>query len=266
MKVAVISAVPTCGKTMLVQALGSVYSRSQGREVAIFTTGDAKDNIELVTNYVGNDALDNPHIFRAMVKNAGESAEDLLDYGLQAGDEHVYIYNILGASMSDADKEEFFLDAIDAVPVDLTLIEIHGDLDSELNAKVLQACDCCLLLTEQSPRGFRLAEKVIKEFKIPTLIHNRALIISKCDPMVASDKSMAQKLKIGIESIYKFPRNSTLAKMAYNGELDRAAYNIVIGDHELAQLRIPLLEIMQFIFDDKVHNRKVIRGVDKWYK
>lgn len=264
MKVAVISAVPTCGKTTLIDVLGGVFSRSQGRDVAVFSTGNAKENIEQITNFAGNEALDNPYIFRAMVQNAGVDAKELLNYGVQAGDEHVFMYDILGSTMSQVDKEDFLIEAINSVPVDLTLVEISGDCFSELNQRVLNECDCCLLLTEQSPRGFRKAAEICNKFTIPQMKYNRAIIISKCDPVVASDKKMAEQLKVSVQSLYKFPRSSMLAKMAYNGELDKAAYNIIIGDYELVNFRTPMLELMQFLFD--APNRKVIRGVDKWYK
>ena len=55
-----------------------------------------------------------------------------------------------------------------------------------------------------------------------------------------------------------------LAKLAYNGELDKAAYNIIVGDYELVNFGTPMLEMMRFLFD--APNRKIIRGVDKWYK
>lgn len=264
MKAAVISSVPTSGKTILIQAVGSVYSRSQGRDVAIFTTGDAKDNIEIVTTSGVNDALDNPYIFKAMVQNAGQDAKELLNYGIQAGDEHVFIYDILGSTMSKNDKEEFLIEAINSVPVDLTLIEVSGDINSELNKKILEVCDCCLLLVEQSMRGIRKTKELLSSFKNPKLKYNTCIIVSQYEPNVASDKNIASQFKLTVQSIYKFPRSSMLKKLAYNGELDKAAYNIIVGDYELVEFRTPILDIMRFLFD--APNRKIIRGVDKWYK
>lgn len=264
MKVAVISTVPTCGKTVFCEILGGLYSRSQGREVAIFTTGNAKDNIELVSSRIYDRRLDSPQIFRAMVQNAGEDAKELLNYGVQAGEEHVYIYDIMGSSMAKNDQEDFLIEAINTVPVDLTLIEICGDIKSELNERALATCDCCLLLTEQSHRGFRTLSDMIRGFTLPNLIYNRAIVISQCDPVVASDKKMAEEMKITVASLYKFPRSSQVAKLAYNGELDKAAYNIIAGDSELVSYRTPMLEIMQFLFDTPT--RKIIRGIDKWFK
>lgn len=264
MKVAVISAVPTCGKTTFIDVVGGLYSRSQGREVAVFSTGDAKENIEQITNLTSDESLDNPYVFRAMVQGAGENAEELLNYGVQAGDEHVYMYDILGSTMAQSDKEEFLIDAINTVPVDLTLIEICGDINSPLNQSIMKICDCCIILTEQTPRGLRKVAELTNKITIPTLRYNRAIVISKYDPVVSSDKRIAEQLGISVQSIYKFPRSSVLAKMSYNGELDKAAYNIIVGDYELVNFRVPIMEIMQFIFD--APNRKVIRSIDKWYK
>ncbi len=264
MKAAVISTVPTCGKTLFCEILGGLYSRSQGRDVAIFTTGNARDNIDIVSSRIYDSRLDSPQIFRAMVQNAGDDARELLNYGVQGGEEHVYIYDIIGSSMALNEQEDFLVEAINTVPVDLTLIEIHGDVKEELNERVLSTCDCCLLLTEQSHRGFRALSEMVQGFKIPTLVYNRAIVISQCDPIVASDKKMAEEMKLSVQSLYKFPRSSQVAKLAYNGELDKAAYNIIAGDHELVQFRMPMLEIMQFMFDTPT--RKIIRGIDKWYK
>jgi hypothetical protein len=264
MKVAVISVVPTCGKSTFIETLGGVYSRSQGRDVAVFSTGDAKDIIELITNYATNDVLDSPYMLKAMVENSNDDAKELLNYGVQAGDEHVFIYDILNSTMAQNEKEDFLIDAIEKVPVDLTLIEISGDINSELNERVLGICDCCLLLMEQSPRGIRKLNETISKLKNPAFKYNRAIVVSKHDATVSSDKRLADQMKVSVQNLYKFPRSSALAKLAYNGELDKAAYNIIVGDYELVNFRVPMLEIMQFLFD--APNRKIIRGIDRWYK
>lgn len=87
MRVAVMSVVPTLGKSSLIEVLGGVYSRSQGRTVAVFSTGNAVDNTELITNITSNDKLDNPYAIKALIENAAGEPEALLDYGVQAGDE-----------------------------------------------------------------------------------------------------------------------------------------------------------------------------------
>lgn len=266
MKVAVFSPVPTCGKSILTQVLGSVFSRSQGRDVAIFSTGDAKDNIELVQSSIVDDmALNNPYTLKAIVDTVDTGDEkQILNYGNQAGDEHVYIFDILSANMAQDEKEDFFLSAIKVVPVDLTLIEIKGDIHSEFNERVLKECDCSIMLVEQSMRGYRVAKELISTLTIPSVATNRAFCVANYDQMVCSEKRMCDAFKISVKDLFKFYHSPQLAKLAFNKELDQAAYNIIQGDYELVQFRNPILELMQFIFDTPV--RKMIREVDKWYK
>lgn len=266
MKVAVFSPVPTCGKSIFIQVFGAVFSRSQGRDVAIFSTGDAKDNLELVSASIVDDmALNNPYTLKAIVDtiDAGDEKQ-ILNYGNQAGDEHVYIYDILSANMAEEEKEEFFLSAIDTVPVDLTLIEIKGDIHSDFNERVLRKCDCSIMLVEQSIRGYRVATELTKTLTIPSVFTNRAFCIANYDPIVCSEKRLSDAFKMPIKEIFKFYHSPQLAKLAFNKELDLAAYNIIQGDYELVQFRNPILELMRFIFDTP--ERKMIREVDKWYK
>lgn len=264
MKVAVISAVPTCGKSTLIEILGGVYSRSQGREVVVFTTGEARDNINLVENLAKNQALDNPYIIKSMIENATDDADNLRNYGVQAGDEHVFIFDILGSTMSDEDKEEFLLNAIDTIPADLTLIEICGDVTSELNVKVMEKCDCSIILTDISQKGLEAVSRCMAELKVAAMRLNSAIVMSRADAVVASDKKIAQLLKIKTTSLFKFPYNPIIGKLALDGELDKICYKVIVGDHEVAQLRMPMQELMEFLFNTPT--RTIVRSMDRWYK
>ena len=264
MKVAVVSAVPTCGKTVLIEILGGVFSRSQGRDTVVFSTGNADDNISMITTHNKNSALDNPHIVKAMVDNAGDDASNLLNYGTQAGDEHLYMFDILNAAMSQEEREEFLFAAIDKVPADLTLIEICGDVTSELNEKVLKMCDCSLILTEHSLKGCSELVKLFDVIPSCKAKVNRAIVLSKYDAIVASDKKFAERIGLKSPSIFKFPYNSKAAKYVFNGELDRICYEILIGDHEVVEFRKPVQDLMEFLFNSE--KRKVIRGIDRWYR
>ena len=264
MKVAVLSAVATCGKTTIATVLGGVFSRSQGRDVAIFSTGDATDNIEMVTVYDHNEKLDNPHIFKSMVDTASEDGKELLYYGAQAGDEHVYIYNIMSAAMDDYEKKELLLNAIDKVPADLTLIEISANPSSPLNTKVLQSCDCSILLCDTSNKGIRKLTKMIEQLPKCKASVNRAVVISEYNPVVCSDKAFASRLQLKSQDVFKFPYNNQIQKLAFAGELDKLAYNVIIGDNEVVNLRRPCQDLMEFLFNSPT--RKIVRGIDRWYK
>lgn len=264
MKVAVLSAVPTCGKSVLIQILGGVYSRSQGRKTVVFTTGDAQDNVSMITCLNKNSMLDNPHIVKAMVDNAGDDADNLLNYGAQAGDEHIYYFDILNAAMSSNEKEDFLLAAIDKVPADLTLIEVAGDVNSDLNKKVLAKCDCSLILTESSIKGCKKLVSLIELLPAGKVKINKAIVLAKYDANVCSDKRFAEKIGMKSQNIFKFPYNSVAAKLAFSGELDKIVYNILIGDYEVVTFRRACQDIMEYLFDSD--NRKVIRGIERWYK
>lgn len=264
MKVAVLSAVPTCGKTTLIEILGGVYSRSQGREVVVFSTGDATDNVEMITCLNKNNSLDNPHIVKSMVDNAGEDAENLLNYGAQAGDEHVFIYDIMNAAMADDEREEFLMTAIDKIPADLTLIEICGSPDTSLNKQVLDKCDCSIILTEHSPKGCKKLAELIQTMPNGKAKINRALVLSRYDAGVCSDKKFAEKIGLKSQMIFKFPYNAQAPKLAFNGELDRICYSIIIGEYAVVNFRKPVQDLMEFLFNSET--RKVIRGIDRWYK
>lgn len=263
-KVALISTGQTLGKSCLATVLGGVYSRSQGRNVAIFSTGDATDITDLVDTFSKAGDIDSPHIFKAMVENATEDEKVLFNYGVQAGDEHVYVYNILNASMPMEDKKELLISAIKKVPADLTIIEINGDINNEINQKVLEICDCALWLVDTSLKGVKKYKEIYNSIDIPNIKYNHAIVMSKYNNVIVSDKKFAGLLNVKTAELFKMPYNNMIGKYALLGQLDRLAHNIIIGDCEVVDLRMPLQEIMSFLFNTPT--RKIIRSIDKWYR
>jgi len=264
MRVAVMSVVPTLGKTALIEVLGGVYSRSQGRTVAVFSTGNAVDNIEMITNISRNDKLDNPYVVKALIENAYEEPEALLNYGVQAGDERVFIFDILNNVMSREEKYEFLEEAIKTIPADLSLIEIVGDVESDLNKRVMELCDCAIILTDSSQKGIRLLGELRGKLPKGNMQLNQAIVLSRINPLVVSDKKFAEKSKLKTMNIFKFPYSPVVGKLALDGELDTIVYNILSGDHEVVNFRVPMQELMEFLFNTPT--RKIVRSIDRWYK
>lgn len=263
MKVAVLSAVPTSGKTAFMEVLGGVFSLSQGRDVAIFSTGELSELIDIVVDDASEKDLSSPDVVKAMVEaNAGDKM--LLDYGVQAGMEHVYIYDIMGIDMPIDDRVEFLLESIKAIPVDLTLIEISGDPQSDLNKLILNECDCSIMLIEPSMKAIKSYVSYITNIPACPAKYNMALVASRINYNIISDKQMASKMSIRFESMYKYPYNPIIPKLSLAGALDGICEKIVIGDPSVVQLRMPLYEIMTFLFDQP--NIKVIRSIDQWYR
>lgn len=264
MKVAVISAVPTLGKTCLTELLGGVYSRSQGRDTVIFSTGNAHDLVEMVTVADHNEQLDNPYIVKAMIDNADDDAKELLNYGTRAGDERVFIYDFMKMAMEEGERIDFLVTAIDRVPADLTLIEICGDITSDVNTRVLQECDCSLILVDTSRKSNRALIDLFDTLPSGKCKDNIAIIIGKADNTIVSDKKFAEAIGLKSQQILRVPYNPVVGRMAYNGMLDKICYEIIFGKFEVSNLRRPMQDIMEFIFD--TDKRKVVRSMDRWYK
>lgn len=263
MKVAVISPEQMSGKSAFIATLAGVYSRSQHQDVAILSTGDAADNIEIVDTPIRNDDITNVYVFKSIVQTSDTNDKSLLNYGIRQGGEHVYIYNIMANAMEQEDKEELFLDTMNKLPTRLTLVEIATPIDDKFTQSVIMQCDCILILIDTSLKSFRTIGDFVQ--KLPEMIRgNIGYVISKSDQSVASDKAIEKITGIKIHQLYKFPYSPVVAKLAFNGELDRIAYNIVVGDFEVTQFRVKMQEIMEFIFDSG--KRKIIRSIDKWYR
>lgn len=273
MKAAVISLAPTYGKSTFISVLAGVYSRSQKRSVVVMTTGDANDNIQIVDTPVRNDEVANPYVFKSMVEAAELKDESLLNYGVRQGAENVFIFNILGSSMAQNEKEEFFFTAMDKLPATLTLVEICGDYHDEFNRKVIAACDCCLCLIDVSQKSIGMVaefNRFLKELdaedkdKLSDKAETVAYVLAKYDPNVMGEKKLTKQTGIAMAGLMKFYYIPALQRYALNGDLDKLAYDIITGINEVVQLRMALYEVMCYLFDAK--GRKIIREIGKWYK
>ena len=264
MKVAVISAAPTCGKSCFIHVLATVYSRSQQRDVVILSTGDATENLDLASNVVKTSGLDNPHIVKAMVDEVGPDIDSVLDYGIRIGTERAFVFDILNCAMAKEDKQDFLVNALKNIPASLTLVEVCGDIRSELNKRVLEECDCSIVLVDCSQLGIKRLKQLMQNMPDCPVKMNRAVVINRYDQAVCSMKKFSEMAKIAQFDLFKFYYNVQIPKLAMTGQLDKIAYNIVNGDFEVANLRMCLQEIMSFIFDSPA--KKIIRSIDRWYK
>lgn len=263
MKVAVISTVPTLGKTTLCQILGGVFSRSQGQACSILSTGNTRDNIEIVTSYMRNELLDSAYVFKSQLEASDFQEDALLNYGIRSGDERLFIFDIMNSNMSKDEKEETLIMAMNKLPSKLNLVEICGDVRDTFNRSVLTECDCAIILVDQSLKSIREYAK-LRDALPKYLPDNHAVVVANYNAFIMSDKNFANTTKIPIVNTYKFPYVPALKKQSIKSELDKVPYDIVYGNHEYIILRTMCQELMEYIFDTKT--RKVIRGIDKWYR
>ena len=262
MKVAILSAVPMCGKTSFMELFAGVFTISQGRTAALFSTGDLSD---LVASVEVNDAMAKaqPDIVKAMITTAPHE-KSLLDYGTRIGMENVYLYDILGANMDEYDKIELLKKALDAIPVDLTLVELTGDLNSELNQEIIKCVDCSLYLVYPCWKAINNYDRILKALPRCPGTLNYKIVSAMIDPNSIGDKKFAKMLGLTIPDIIRYPEVDKVPKEAMVAHLDTVCQKIVNGDNDYVTFRQPFQEAMQYIFDSG--NYKIIRDIEKWYK
>ena len=260
MKVGILSVVPTSGKTTLMELLAGVFTISQRRTAALFSTGDLSDFTSSVET---NEISTKPQadVVKAMIESsAGDRL--LLDYGTRIGMENVFLYNILGAEMDDDDKIQFLTDAINAVPVDLTLVEITGDPFSYINQNVLKQLDCCFILVYPCWKAINEFREFIKKLPNCMAVDNYMAVAAMIDPRSIGDKKFASLLGIKLEDMLRYPELDVLPKEALAVHLDACCEKIVAGDPQYVQLRQPIYEMMSYIFDTNTYS--IIRPIEKW--
>ena len=262
MKVGILSAVPMCGKTTLMELLAAVFTISQGRTAALFSTGDLSDLVNSVET-IDPDTKAKPDIVRTMIETSpGDKL--LLDYGTKIGMENVYLYDVLGAEMEEEDKIDFLTKAIDSVPVDLTVVEFTGDLTSEINRRLFQEMDCSLFLVYPCWKAISNYRRIWGQMPVCPAFHNTKTVAAMIDPKSIGDKKMATMLGVKVQDVMKFQENDLIPKEALAVHLDACAQKIVNGDPQWVMFRMPFYEIMHFIFDPPTGG-SVIRPIEKWY-
>jgi hypothetical protein len=90
------------------------------------------------------------------------------------------------------------------------------------------------------------------------------IVLSRLNPIVVSDKKFSEKSGLKMVNLFKFPYSPIVGKLAFDGELDKICYNILVGEHEVVNFRMPIQELMEFLFDTP--KRKIIRSIDRWYR
>ena len=260
-KAGILSVEPMSGKTTLMELLAGVFTISQGRTAALFSTGDMTD-FEMSVELNNKTAATEPDIVRATIETTPGDPM-LLDYGARVGVENVYLYNVVGAEMEEYDKIDFLKKAIKAIPVDLTLVEITGDLTSEINQAIIKELDCSLLLVHPSWKSIENSKKILNILPKCSATANMMMVSSMIDPKNIGDKKMATLLGVKQENLLRYPKVDLLQKESLTGHLDVCCGKIVTGTPPYDTLRQPMQEIMQYLFDNI--NYSVIKPINKWF-
>ncbi len=262
MKVGILSAVPMCGKTTLAELLAGVFSISQRRTAAIFSTGSL-DDLKRSVEINEHDANPKTDIIRTMIESSPKE-KLLLDYGARIGMENVFLYDVLGADMEELDKADFLKKAVNSIPVDLTIVEFTGNLLDTINQEVFKEMDCCLYLVPTSWKAITSYTRVLEAMPVCPARYNNKLVSAMIDPNSVGDKKFAGLLGVKTEELMRFPEVDLIVKESLAAHLDVLCSKIVVGDPAYQCLRMPLYEMMSYMFDTNTY--KVIRPIDKWYR
>lgn len=264
MKVAVISQGQTSGKTCFISLLAGIFSRSQNKNVAILSTGDVEENFEIVEVKDRNKSLRSIHVFEALLSSDAIETRELFDYGYRVGQENVFLYDLMGSAMDESQLKDLFMQTLERVPADLTLVEIKGSIKEEFNREILKKCDAILYLFNVSKVSIRLVQDYVKN-EDADLTRKTGYICSMYDRNALGESKLSKLLGMNARNIMLFPYNSVVQKESLDGTLDSIVYYIMKGQNEVIGLRSKFLEIMQYLFDIPGKYR-YIREVNEWFR
>ncbi len=262
MKVAVISenGRPS-GKTTFCLCLGMLFAMTQGKTSVIFSNGKMDDLFNSVKNKKDKSLLTSVSVLQSVLQSSSDVVQDILDYGVHIGGEQFYAYDLFDSTYDLPYLYETLSMAMRRVKVDLILVEVQGDYRAEEQKRILMESDAVLYLFEPSLKAIAAAKDYHEN--MPEYIEKRTgYICSKYDSFVTSEKAIAKQVGITVRNLMLFPYNSNLAKEALLGTLDTVPRYIAIGRPEVMNLRIKLVEVMQYLFDSA--RVKYIKDQTKW--
>lgn len=264
MKVAVISnqSMQT-GKSSLILMLASTFARTQHKRVILLSTGDMKDMLDQAYVDYRAENTKSVQVYRAALKTALVSRSSCLDYGMRVGEEEVFAFNLFATTMERNELEELFLATMNTVRVELTLVEVKGGLEDPFNKRVLSECDAILNVFNMSPASLDAVLNYRNNFDTKCVLRT-GYVCQKYDANALSESRVAKAIEINKRNLLAIPYNPAVIVKSYNKELNTIGQLVAEGNNAVIDLRMKLLEIMQYLFDDGKY--KYIKGVSEWYK
>lgn len=249
------------GMSSFISLLGSFYAKTQHRKVAILTTGDIHDIMQLNDVKESKELVKSINVYRAIATSNVITDDELFDYGYRLGKEEVFAFENPGGELTIDKQVDSFKEILRRIHAGMTLVEIKGDLNSPINASILAIADVRLYVFNHSRQGMALA-KHYRETSSKEAVQRTGFVCLKYDRNVCSEKTIAATLGESIKRVMIVPYNSLIAKKCLDGTLNTMATLIATGNAEAINLRPKLLEVLQYIYDTQT--RKVIKGVGEW--
>lgn len=265
MKVAVISKNnSSVGKSSFIIMLASLFSRTQRKTVALFSTDDASESfMEMAMVDDRATVTKTVSVYKALLESEIIHSEEVLDYGMRVGNENVWLYNIFSAAMKKHEIEELFLKTIGRIKVDLVLVEVKGDLNSEFNCKVLNECDAILCLFESSRQSLNFVKDYVENFD-RKIVARTGYVCQKFEADAISGKRLLNYAGLHERSTMFIPYSPFVVEHTWKGDLNIVAKKICDCEPKVLPLRMKLVEVMQYLFDTNTY--KYIKDYTNWYK
>lgn len=264
MKVAILSNQPgQVGKSVLSILFSTLFSITQGKTAVLFSTEDMQGLYNMVNVSAVASQIKSMSVYKALLETNALMGNEIIDYSDRIGSTDVFAFNIFSAAMERSDLESIFIDTLNKCDVELSLVEIKGDVNSPFNKRILYMCDAIMYVFNPNRSSIE-AMKEYKEKIDKRLLLKTGFVCQQYDANVLSEKRLAKDADINLRNLTVVPRCASIAKFAYDGNLEQLAEAIKVGLPEVTILRPKLLEIMQSIFDDG--RIKYIKGVEHWLK
>lgn len=262
MKVAVVSnQVGQVGKSVLSLLLSLTFSYTQQRQAIILSTGNCSELYAQCSIDKSQDGLRNTNIYKALMQNAALQGDDILDYADRIGKTNVFAFNIFDAQIEKEQLEALFCNTLDSLKSELILVEVSGDLKSNLNRQVLEMCDAILYVFNPNQYSIHAMQDYKTNFDRNCVVRTGYVCQQYCPDMI-SENRIVKTLGIDKKCFMYLPYNEAVVKACYYGEIESLVKPIVSGAPETISLRNKLLELMQYLFD--APNYKYIKGYTDW--
>lgn len=261
MRIGVISNTARTGKTTVMTSLAYIYSRSQKRKVAIFSTGALKHVVDPLLLLQEKDDAATTGVFKAMLESRSISGEKLFDYAIRGGRDQVFIFDLFTGNKDAQKSMDFLVSTSKSVDADMVLIEVAKDIKWPGNKEVIDACDVILnvfSLDIQSISEMRMYMKSLN----PKELKKTILVCNNYDPRIMSEKKLSSFTAKGQNEVLVLDYNPSFVKFAMDGDLSGFVDKCVNGHEDFIKMRSQLEKIMQVLYDTP--KRKRIIPVKDW--
>lgn len=249
------------GKSVLSLLLGLLFSATQDKESVILSTGDASSMYAQCNIGMAQGALNNTNIYNALMKNAALKGEEIIRYADRISTYNTYAFNLFNARLEEGQLRKLFEVTLAKVVSELAIVEIKGDLNSELNHYALMECGAIFYVFNPNKESIAKLQQYTREYDKNCV--QRTIFICQNYPLnMVSENHFVKDIGIAKRSFIYLPYNEAVVKACYEGNVDSLIPSIIKGEPETITLRQKLLEMMQALFDTDRY--KYIRGFAEW--